>query len=283
MATSSSTTTVKPIYRIARVLYGVAGNLEQIVGLDWLNDTSATLNAKYGTQSTILPATHPTLNYFGVGINGKRNVSTGNLTQPNEISLTNMDLYTPIPIRMVPVEEDLTAADRANYRMRYVRTVGTDSQQYACYMLKTITKVNSRIQFYKLDSSGNMEAYTPDYSNLNPTPPTASTDGTVATVGAEINAVAVVTVSLTGTEISEAISILYNGDARYANISELGLYTGTDATVTANDYQNNSFSYTEAILAQLHTHYTFNGTDMSTPNALYSEQFSIGSGRVILL
>lgn len=283
MATSTSQTNVKPIYRIARVMFGQSGNLEQIVGLQALNDTQSTLNAKYGVEATTLPTTHGALNYFGVGINGKRNISTGNRSQPNDVLFTNMDLYGSIPIRMVPVEQDLDPLERQNYRMRYVRTVGTDTQKYACYMLKVLTKVNSQIKFYKLDSSGNMEEYTPDYSNLNPTPPTATTDGTAQNAGAEINAVAVVTVTLTGNELSEAISILYGGDATYGTISEIGLYTGTDALVTAEDYQGVSFQYTEAILAQLHTHYTFNGFDMSTPNALYAEQFSIGSGRVILL
>ena len=282
MATSSSNTTVQPIYRIARVLYGVAGNLEQITGLVPLNDTKATLNTKFGVEASTLPDTHPVLGYFGVGNGGKRNVSTDNLSQPYDINLENMDLYGGLPIRMVPIEQDLSATERANYRIRYIYQ-NSAGQKYACYRLKVVTKVNSQIQFYKLDSSGNMTQYTPDYSNLNPTPPTTTTDGTVATVGAEINAVAVITVSLTGTELSEAISILYNGDARYGTISEIGLYTGTDKVVSTTDYQGNSFTYTESILTQLHTHYTFNGFDMTTPNALYSEQYSIGSGRVILL
>ena len=281
-STTSTSTTLTPIYRLSRVLNGVAGNLEQILGLDPRNDIKATLNTKYGVQANALPATHPTLNYFGVGNQGKRNIDSTNLSQPQEISTENMDLYGPLPIRCVPVEQDLSTSDRANYAMRRQIT-GPDGNTYIAYYLKRLTKVNSTVQFFRLDSNGNQETFTPDYSYLNPTPPTTTVNGVSSAIGSEINAVAVVTVSITGQELAEGINVLYGGQANLATISEIGLYTGTDQQVTAKDYQGNTFSYNEAILAQLHTQYTFNGFDCSTPNAAYTEQFSFGSGRVILL
>lgn len=280
--TNTSSTTISPIYRLKRVLYGVSGNLEQILGLEAINDTSSTLNTKYGVQPATLPSTHPTLSYFGIGNKGKRNIDSSNLSQPQEISAENMDIYGPLPIRCVPVEQDLSDTERANYAMREIITA-PNGDKYVAYWLKLLTKVSSKVQFFKLDSSGNQQTYVPDYSNLSPTPPTTTTDGTAADVGSEINAVAVVTVELSGSELAEGINVLYGGDARYATISEIGLYTGTPQSVTTTDAQSNMFSYTESVMTQLHTHYTFNGFDLSTPNAIYSEQFSFGSGRVILL
>lgn len=278
---SDNNTTITPIYRLKRVLFGVANNLEQIMGMDPLNDTNGTLNTLYGVEPTTLPDAHPVLGYFGIGRGGKRNVDSTDLSQPVDIKQTNMNIYKPMPIRCVPYTQDLDDTERAQYRMRQV--IDVNGSKYVCYWLKVLTRNNSKIQFFKLDSNDAQTPYTPDYSNLTPTAPVIATDGTAADIGSEINAIAVVTVSLTGAELSEGINVLNNGDGRYGTISEVGLYTGNDKKVQALDHTGTAFGYTESVLTQLHTHYTFNGYDMSTPNAAYAEQFSFGSGRVILL
>ena len=280
--TSTSTTTnIQPLSCLKQVLAGQAFNIQQILGLTPLYSLQTSLNAKYGVFPSTKPTSPGALNYFGIGIGGRRIVSSQNLTQPQEINTTNMDLYQPIPIRVVPYEQDLSPTEQANYRMRQVQTI--NGQKYVCYWLQTITKDNSQIQYFKLDSQGNLEPYTPDPSNLNPTPPTPSTDGTVNSIGAEINVVAQITLNVSGNDVAEAISVLYNGDARYANISEVGLYSGCDETESYTNYQGQTQSYTEALNVHLHTQYTYNGTDLSSPNSTLTQNWYLGSGRVIFV
>ena len=278
--TSTSTTTnITPLTQIKQVLGGQAFNIQQILGLTPLYDLQSSLNAKYGVFPTTKPNSPGALNYFGIGIGGRRIVSSQNLTQPQEILSTNMDLYSPIPIRVVPFDQDLSPSEQSNYRLRQVQTI--NGQKYVCYWLMVITKDNMQVQYFKLDSQGNQQPYTPDYSNLNPVPPSPTTDGTVDSVGAEINVVAQVTMNVTGVEVSEAISVMYNGDARYATISEVGLYTGTDQTMSYTNSQGQTQSYTEGLCVQLHTQMTFNGWDLSSPNSTFTENFYLGSGRRI--
>lgn len=275
------TTTVTPIYQLKEVMFGQAFDVQQIVGATPLYDLKSSLNVKYNVFPTTVPPNPGALNYFGIGIGGRRNVSSQNLTEPQPILTTNMDLYQPIPIRMVPVSQDLSSSEQSQYRIRYIKTV--NGQQYVCYMLKVLTKDNSQVQFTIKDSQGNLQPYVPDYSNLSPTPPTPSTDGTITSVGAEINVELEMTLTVTGQEISEAISILYNGDARYATISEIGYYTGCDQIESYTNYQGQSQNYTEALNAHLHTQYTFNGFDLSTPSSSFVQSIDVSSGRVVLL
>lgn len=281
-AGTSGSDTYQPLYQAVKTLLGMTNDLELQLGLTPKYDTSTTLNTKYGVFQDMKPGTHPTLKYFGVGINGKRNIDTTNLSEPRQPLATNMDIYQPIPIRALPIENDLNTTDRASYRMRRVVTIG--GQKFVLYYLKLITQTDSQVEYTKLNSSsGVQEAYQLDYTNLTPTPPTDTIDNVTTDVSAEINVLAATSFPLTGAEISEAINVLYKGDLRYANISEIGIYTGADASVQVKDYHDNNFTYTEAIMTQLDTHYCFNGNDMSSPTASFNQQFMFGSGKIALI
>ena len=81
---------------------------------------------------------------------------------------------------------------------------------------------------------------------------------------------------MTGAEVTEAINVLYNGDLRYAKVSELGLFSGEDQTVTGADGNNVAMTYTEAVFVQLALHYCYLGTDLS--NAAATEDFALTLG-----
>src|SRR5574344_998171 len=57
----------------------------------------------------------PKLRYFGVGINGCYNADDTTLQSAYNPKRTDMNLYSLIPIRCRPVDEDLSASERANY------------------------------------------------------------------------------------------------------------------------------------------------------------------------
>ena len=275
-------TTLTPVSQIGKVLLGITRELEAYSGITPSYDIQSTLNAKYNTFASLLPTSLPTVGYFGIGIGGSYNVSNLNLQEPYPVLQTNMDLYQPIPFRCVPVLQDLTAAERAAYRMRVRRTI--NGSDYFCYYLKVVTFDQSTVSITETNpTTGVLSPYVLDYSNLNPTPPAVSSTGTVTTASTEINVSITSTLPVTGAEVTESINVLYNGDLRYATISEIGLYSGQDQTVTGLDGSGNNISYLEAVLAQLNIQYTWNGDDFSNPTKTSNYNIANGSGDLLLV
>lgn len=279
---TTTTTTLTPVSQITKTILGTIRELYAYSGLTPVYDTLSTLNAKYGVAQNLVPTSLPPIAYFGIGIGGCFNVSVGNLSQPYPALATDMDLYIPIPFRCVPVEQDLSPTDRAAYRIRIRKTI--NGSDYFLYYLKTITFNQSTVQLTETDPvTGLQSPYVLDYSNLTPTPPTVNTSGTVTSSETEVNVSVTSSLQLTGSEVVEAINVLYNGDLRYARISELGLYSGQDRVITGLDVNGNSISYTEAVLAQLNMQYNWNGDDYSNPDRVSSYQVVQGSGQLLML
>ena len=86
---------------------------------------------------------------------------------------------------------------------------------------------------------------------LTPVPSIPTVSGEVSGTMSEVNATLSLGLAWLGSEVLEAINIKYNGDMRRAKISEIGIYSGEDATVTGFDASGASFSYVEAIYTQL--------------------------------
>lgn len=266
---------------IATTILGVTRELEARTGTPPRNDLQTTLNHKYGVQPDLTPTSGTRVLYFGVGINGRATVDDGFLTKPRPVKTTNMDLYLPVPIRCVPVEQDLTPSQRINYRMRRVETIGGDN--YACYYLKRLAYTDEEVRYSQIDTNGVEIDYAIDYSNLTPTPPAPPLNGVVTDPASEVNISVTANVHLTGEELIEGITVKYDGNLDYAVVSEIGLYSGEDRVVSAVDYLGTSFTYTEAILAQLACHFTWNGMDMANPQAILDKAFRFSNSDVVLL
>lgn len=273
-------TTLTPTTQIGKTILGIERELTAFAGITPVYDTSSTLNAKYNLFKSSLPTSLPAVAYFGIGIGGCYNVSNSNLVQPYPVLQTNMDLYQPIPFRCVPQEQDLTAAERALYRMRVLQTINGSS--YWCYYLKPIVFNQTALSVTTTDPTTGLETpYVLNYANLNPTPPVVSSSGTTASQ-TEINVSIASTLTVLGSEVTEAINVLYSGDMRYARISEFGMYSGQDQSVSASDGNGNTITYSEAILAQLNTQMTTSGDDFSNSARISNYQIVNGSGDLIL-
>jgi len=274
---TTTTTSITPISQIGKTILGITRELYAYSGLNPVYDLASSLNAKYQIGQTLAPTALPAIGYFGIGIGGCYNVDSGNLSQPYPVLTTNMDLYTPIPFRCVPIEQDLTPLERASYRMRVQKTI--NGSAYFLYYLKTITYNQTTVQLTETNPVTALQSpYTLDYTNLNPTQPTVSTSGTITSTATEVNASVTSTLLLTGAEVTEVINVLYAGDLRYAKISEIGLYSGQDQSFT-----NGSVTYTEAMLAQLNMQYTALGDNYSNPDRSSSYQIVQGSGKLLLI
>lgn len=279
---SGTSTTLTPVSQIGKTILGITRELEACFGVTPSYDIQSTLNAKYNVQPSLVPTSLPTVLYFGIGIGGCFNVTNLNLSQPYPVLQTNMDLYQPIPFRCVPVEQDLTALEKALYRIRVRKTIG--GADYFCYYLKMITFDQTTVSLTETDPTTSlMTPYVLDYANLTPTPPVVNSNGTPVTTPTEINVSIASTIPITGAEVTESINVLYAGDLRYAKISEIGLYSGQDRSVTGLDVNGANISYTEAVLAQLNTQYCWNGDDFSNITRSSNYQIANGSGDLLLL
>jgi len=248
-----------------------------IINKEYLNNF--TLNYKYNILSNDLPSSSPKIKYFGIGINGFKNIDSENGGAPYIPKTSNLDLYEPIPFRIVPLNSDLSPEERAQYRMRVERTI--NGLQYACYYLKVLNVLNDSVDIITTnintgeESSGNSQL---NSDNLYPEPSDTVLEGTVSDTY-ETNVSITCEATITGTEVIEAVSILYGNDPNTilkARISEIGLYAGEDKVI---DTQNN---IKEAIYTFLGYHRTSLGTDFSDPSTTSKLKFKLSSANSFL-
>lgn len=267
---------------IAKTLLAVQRELWSFSGITPAYDPATTINTKHNVFASLLPRALPTCRYFGIGINGFHNVTNTNLSDPNPILMTDMDLYTKIPFRCVPVEQDLSPQERSDYRMRVRETI--NGADYWCYYLKRMTYTDTAVRLTTTDPITNLETpYTINYDNLNPTVPATDTNGVITSATTEVNVSVTASMPVTGAEVVEVISVKYGGDLRYARISELGVYSGEDQTVSGLDVNGNVLSYTEAVFAQLALKKTWLADDFSNTTKAETYSVTIGSGSLLLL
>lgn len=228
------------------------------------------------------------LQYFGVGIRGCYNTTDEILTTAYHPSRLNMNLYTPIPIRCVPVNEDLSETERAKYRVRVKANIGQgdDIQTYILYYLKKL-EFDGTIKYKEIDPTTGDETDGVILSDayLSPTPVKPTTDSALSAYDRNIIAYADAHLTLEADEILEYIRAVYHGDTRYARISELGFFTGVEQeiSVPAGDgTTGTNITYTEAINVHLYNHSTWIGTPLTHSGMKMESTFQIMSSGAIL-
>jgi len=244
-----------PFY-ITKSLLAIKNEISNLTPIGETYDHNTTLNHKYDLFKNISPEGIPKIRYYGIGINGCRYVDEHNSLVPYVPKITDMDLYTPIPFRCVPVSNDLSAAERTLYRMRVMQTFG--GIDYFCYYLKVITISTPDIVLAETDlTTGDETILVLDNSNLYPIP-----DELVVVDSLDVNkegsAYVEGILTIMGFEVLEAINVIYEGDLTKAQISEIGLYSGEDKEVTSD------ITYTESIYTQLNVHKCMIAEDFSS-------------------
>lgn len=269
VATSYDTTT----------LLGSQLGLSTLLPLNFDLDYEFTLNNHLQIQPNVAPDSMPRLRYFGVGINGSYNANDQNLISVYNPQRTDMNLYTLIPIRCRPVDEDLSEAERANYRLR-TRAMLQDGNEYFLYYLKVLEFTQS-VQFKRIDTAtGREEPYELNAANLNPTPVKPATDVVLSSDTAEIVAYCPVTLTVSANEVLEYINVQYSGDTRYARVSEIGFFTGDDKKVQGSSGQGVQITYTEALGVTLYNHMTWQGASLTNAGMSMVAPFEITSSGI---
>lgn len=285
----ATTTSKQMVWHSVKTILGIKNEIASVLnGANYEPDLSATLNAKYNLFPTTKPSTDaagnvtvPKLGWFGIGINGHYNVTDDNISQARVPKMTNMDIYEPIPFVCVPLDEDLPDY-RVKYRMRVIRNVG--SIQYVMYYLKPIQLVDSVVQIVRIDPNTQREiAYELDTANLHPIPPVPQTSGVIEGTSAEIQVSQKFMLPISGSEVCDPVSVLYEGDLRRARLSEYGLYTGQEQTMVGYDANGVSFNYNEVICCHLAVHTTTLGMDGSNASNVLDRVVTMTGGNVATL
>lgn len=257
MPTPSSSTTIQPLEFAKETILGMTTSLEQRFGCVPRNDLETTLNHKFDVFPARLPANPKLVQYFCWGVGGRINDTTS-LSSAQYVLGTNMALYNMRPFRAVPFEEDLSEVERAKYALRQVRLV--NGVPYCLYYLKKIDFTQSQVQYIRTDPTSDIvSSYEIDPLNLSPTAPVADDNGVITDVADTVSVVLPGTLTITGREVIESMSVLDGGDPRYAIVSELGFVSASTEIVQAVDHGGAPFSYSEAILAQLVDQYNWVG------------------------
>lgn len=247
------------------------------MGYPIYKDTNTTINSKRGVQAGTWPGDNesdsPRLRYFGIGIRGSSYSlsSVGGddvpIMVPYKPLATNMDLFHPIPVRMV-LKDSLSSAEAANYRIK-TPYPSADDHQYDCYWLKLIeTNDVDPIRFEQVQSNESRTTYELDAGNITPPIP----DGTE--VPENVVVTTILQCPIEGWELDEVITQILDGKRELACISEYGLYTGFE-----HDFGGGNI---EALGVQLAMHRCIRGHDLSSPNAKVTENFVLESGNELI-
>jgi hypothetical protein len=256
-------------------LIGQYNQMAHQIGQGWYDHMSTTINSKRQVATANSPSyENPIkLQYFGIGIRG----STAALTQlagdeipimvPFTPSEKNMDLFHPIPVRMVPQDAPLNPAERAKYRMKTSHTA-QDGTVFDVFWLKMVEfNMEEPIKFEQVNPDESRVYYDLDPDNLSPDVPTSLVDPENIVVSSLLQC------TIAGYELDEVITHWLNGQRELACISEIGLYSGADF---------GSGTTIEAIGVQLAMHRCLRGHDLSSPNVQVTEVFALENGNSLI-
>lgn len=219
----------------------------------------STLNEYFGieTATTLPTGVAPEAQYIVIGRGGHRNVVGGtsdSLVDVLQHRITNARLFTHLPFVLREVGNDLSAAERAKYRMRKLETF--NGKQYIAYYMMKITLPTVTPVIEKLTvTNGTVarEAYVPTAQQLVPKPVSMTNGKVNMSTGVHLSVTTPFTIKLTKadiTNIMNAVDIIY-GDARYAVISEMAICSGIDQNVNST-IGGTSVNYTEVLAGQIY-------------------------------
>ena len=230
----------------------------QLLGLPVVIKPNSTLNQKFDINAdmAISETDKLTMKYVTIG-NGGHKVSTGvnGIPVPEPVQHTPRDaaLYNHLPFVLRLPSNDLTANQRAKYRLRKHEV--HDGVNYVAYYLKVLDMAATVPQLELrtvVNGVTTATPYVPTLSDLNPTPPAIGSGGVIVSTGDYIAATAKIPFVMTPDDINELLNVanVIYGDESYSIISEIGLCSGVDRSVTG-DFNGTTTGYTEAIGVQV--------------------------------
>lgn len=200
-----------------------------------------TLNQARAIEAgTALPTgTTMHMQYLVIGKGGHANVA-GSTSRVNTLQhgIKDADLFDMIPFVLRETTNDLSAIERAKYRLRKLVNIG--GTNYFAYYVRVVTLGVSAPVIETIDMSVDPEVIAPyvvDPNQLAPTPLTLDVSGNVNNATSDhIRVATPLEVTLDANDLSnilDAVTII-TGDPRDAVISEVGMCYGMDKNITSS-------------------------------------------------
>lgn len=234
-----------------------------------------TLNSKYSVADShdllsISPGDHK-LGYFGIGSGGA--YSLDNISTPYIPNASNMDIYKPYPIRVIPKQEvdDGLVGDIDNYRMRTEYYNATINATFYCYWLKKITYDSNSLNVSNVTLSGLTSDYEFDAGNLNPV---ANLDA-LADITSRAHVSIVGECVITGEELAEAAEYHEDFTVVDLQINEIGFYNGVEVDIGSGDHN-------ECVATQLCVHRCMSAISMTSLNKVVEIPLILTNGSSML-
>lgn len=273
-----------------RTLYGAALLSAKTLGVPHVIVPKTTLNEKFQIAEAMLPeaSASPSVRYYGIGRGGhdyQKDTEGDSYNRVVDHSPTDASLYKPMPFVLRPVENDLTAEQRAKYRMRRQET--HFGRNYYAYYLKELVLGEDPIEMtitVVVDGQEITKPFIPDSSNLNPTPPaippTGSTPSSTA-YGSVIRPLSIEFNEFDVAELLAAANVLFEGNLSKAIISEIALVHGVDTLLTGKTTGGANIQYKEVIGAQVNAFFS-SLHDISANNEGFIKDLDLGDNEPML-
>jgi len=254
------------LHLTTRTIYGSRMQTCLTLGLPYAPMPLSTLNEKWSIHNSSgwPAAVMPKVEYYCIG-NGGHRVQVGadsiGYFEPIPHRLDDAGLYRFLPFVMRPIIDDLDVNERARYGMRV--PIDVSGTRYWAYYLKKIDLTNVTPQVRKTIITNGVSVvtdFTPDSTNLTPTPPAIAPTGVTETNGEFLSVIATIDLSFTALDVQELINvcrILYDNELMAA-ISEIGLVGGVTRNVSLLDANGSTTAtnYAECLGATIVSHTT---------------------------
>lgn len=230
---------------------------------------------------------NPYLQYAVVGNGGNTFTSGPNGQQqpvPIQHLATDANLYNLLPLSLRLPNNDLTAAQIAQYRLRTTLTV--NGVEYIAYYGLLLNPSNLAVSMNNITNQNGVSTtslFVPTAANLSPTPQNLTSLSVNTITGDYVNVNSLMPINFTASQVSEfinACNILY-GSPTAAIISEIGLCSGYDISVSGMSNGAN-INYQEAVAVQINAF-------VNTYYAMYYSQnglnltFNVGATEPLML
>ena len=230
----------------------------------------------------------PNLGYYCIGIGGHRMIIDDKqipVDDPVSHETTNTGLFKPMPFVLRQLNDDLPATQRVKYALRRKETY--NGTEYWAYYLKRLAKINEAPEVIHDNTKDGVTTSKPfDFTNedLYPTPSDLPPVGVVVASADIIRISAKVEIDFSEQDVLEYLNVckIMYGSEKYAVISEIGICSGVDKTISADGESNSTIAFKEAIGVQVNV-FISTYIPISKHNRGFYHEFELGEGEPLLV
>lgn len=240
-----------------RTAIGAKLQTAQKHNLPYLFDKNSVMNEQVQVLPDEVPARTPWVQFLAIGIGGLSARIIGDNRRLELVPLPHeprhTGLYEQIPFVIRPIDQDLTSAERAQFRLRAV--VRKNNQDYAYYWLRRMNLATTEVTLeYREITDGNVTSvrWEPTPDDQHPTPRVVNPGQVLVTGDDYVAASSKSVVRFTPWDVNELVNVGKHlfGSETAITVSELALCSGIDIEARAQ-VGGASVPITEAIGVQI--------------------------------